>query len=299
MPPSVPYHCGDGYFAKKTSSDEVVALQLHPSTKLRSAAHCLFLSTGPHPHRRGPRGKSDGKVNFEDRRRFAALGTLEERDPVPLSTALLWHGSLKRKLRVGVLVKRKDPHKPRYSVWASTDLAGEGRKRGAYYGARCQIECLLRDSKQCTGLADGQARAEAALDCQFTAALATLNLVRAEDLLASPPQAPQVFSMASCKQRYVNERLLAVFIESLALDPTWVKITPGMTNSGLTARLPPDFVRTIVKGKLVYVGKASKETTQSKRTLRGRLNEHVGKIDSRQNITLAEMQCRYLTFSSE
>jgi len=53
------------------------------------------------------------------------------------------------------------------------------------------------------------------------------------------------------------------------------------------------------KGKLVYVGKASKETTQSKRTLRGRLNEHVGKIDSRQNITLAEMQCRYLTFSSE
>ncbi len=53
------------------------------------------------------------------------------------------------------------------------------------------------------------------------------------------------------------------------------------------------------KGDLVYIGKASKGATKSKRTLRQRLNEHVGKISSRQNITLAEMKCRYLTFSSE
>ncbi|MDO8431447.1 MAG: Eco29kI family restriction endonuclease [Candidatus Binatus sp.] len=53
------------------------------------------------------------------------------------------------------------------------------------------------------------------------------------------------------------------------------------------------------KRKLVYVGKASKGTTKSKRTLRARLSEHVTKIASRQNITLNDMQCRYLTFSSE
>ena len=52
-------------------------------------------------------------------------------------------------------------------------------------------------------------------------------------------------------------------------------------------------------GALVYIGKASKETTKSKRTLRGRLNEHVSKIEGRRNITLAEMKCRYLTFDSE
>src|SRR5881392_2087906 len=51
--------------------------------------------------------------------------------------------------------------------------------------------------------------------------------------------------------------------------------------------------------KLVYVGKASKGTTKSKRTLRSRLNEHVSKIGSRQNITVDEMKCRYLTFVSE
>ncbi len=50
---------------------------------------------------------------------------------------------------------------------------------------------------------------------------------------------------------------------------------------------------------LVYVGKASKETTKSGRTLRARLNEHVGKIETRTNITLEELEVRYLTFASE
>ncbi len=53
------------------------------------------------------------------------------------------------------------------------------------------------------------------------------------------------------------------------------------------------------KARLVYIGKASKGTTKSKRTLRDRLNEHVGKISARKNITLADMKCRYLTFASE
>ncbi len=53
------------------------------------------------------------------------------------------------------------------------------------------------------------------------------------------------------------------------------------------------------KRELVYVGKASKGTTKSKRTLRGRFGEHVTKISGRQNITIADMKCRYLTFASE
>lgn len=53
------------------------------------------------------------------------------------------------------------------------------------------------------------------------------------------------------------------------------------------------------KGKLVYIGKASKGTTKSKRTLRARLNEHCDKISERENITFADMKCRYLTFNSE
>jgi hypothetical protein len=227
LPPSVTYHCVDGYFAKKKYIDEVVALNLHPITKLRYDANCLFLYTGPHPQRRGPKRKYDGKVTFQDLRRFAYLGPLEERAHVHLYTALVWHVSLKRKLRVVVLLNRKDPHKPRSIVLASTDLRLNGCKLVEFYVARFQIEFLFRDGKQFTGLADCQARAEAALDFHFNAALATLNLARAEELRAQTDQFPQVFSMASWKQRHFNERLLDLFIENLALDPTWVKNHPG------------------------------------------------------------------------
>jgi Eco29kI restriction endonuclease len=64
----------------------------------------------------------------------------------------------------------------------------------------------------------------------------------------------------------------------------------GPTSSGIYALY--------YKGELVYLGKASR-STRSKRTLRSRLNEHVGKISGRKNISIAEMKCRYLTFSSE
>ena len=53
------------------------------------------------------------------------------------------------------------------------------------------------------------------------------------------------------------------------------------------------------KGKLVYIGKATREMTKSGRTLRSRLNEHVIKISGRQDIALEDMQCRFLTFKSE
>jgi hypothetical protein len=226
LPPGVKYHCVDGYYAKKKYIDEVVRLDLHAITKLRSDADCLFLYTGPHPKRKGARRKYDGKVNWQDLRRFDSLGTLAEADHVHVYTALVWHVTLKRRLRVVVLVNRKDPAKPRYIILASTDLELDGHKLVELYGARFQIEFLFRDSKQFTGLTDCQARDAAALDFHCNAALATLNLARAEELLGSTDQAPQVFSMASWKQRQFNERLLDVFIEKLALDPSWVKNHP-------------------------------------------------------------------------
>jgi hypothetical protein len=227
LPASVRYHCVEGYFAKQKYIDEVVALTLHPMTKLRHDANCRFLSTGPHPQRRGRRRKYDGKVTFQDWSRFEALGTVKDHPHLHLYTALVWHVSLQRQLRLVVLVNRKAGTKPRSIVLASTDLALDGHKLVEFYVARFQIEFLFRDSKQFTGLTDCQSRAEAVLDFHFNAALATLNLTRAEDLRAQPALQPQVFSMASWKQRHFNERLLAVFIDNLALDPMWVKNHPS------------------------------------------------------------------------
>jgi hypothetical protein len=219
LPERVQYPCVDGYFAKKKYSDEVVALKLPPITKLRTDADCRFLYPGPHPKRRGAKRKYDGKVNFQDLQRCAHLGTLAEHVHIHLYMATVWHVSLKRHLRVVVLVNRKAPHKLRYLVLASTDLALEGRKLVEVYVARFQIEFLFRDSKQFTGLTDCQSRAKAVLDFHLNAALATLNLARAEELQGQPDLLPHVFSMASWKQRQFHARLLEVFIDNLALDP--------------------------------------------------------------------------------
>ena len=67
---------------------------------------------------------------------------------------------------------------------AETSLELEGRKLVEFYGARFQIEFLFRDSQQFTGLTECQARNESALDFHFNASLATLNLVRTEELRA-------------------------------------------------------------------------------------------------------------------
>ncbi len=53
------------------------------------------------------------------------------------------------------------------------------------------------------------------------------------------------------------------------------------------------------QGELVYLGRVASGTTRSRRTLRIRLNEHVDKITGRDNISLRDMRCRYLTFQSE
>ena len=223
LPPGVTYHCVDGYYAKKKYIDEVVSLELHAITKLRSDADCVFLYTGPHPKRRGARRKYDGKVNFQTLSRFEDLGTMEDEPHLHLYTAVVWHKTLQRRLRLVVLLNRKDPAKPRFIVLGSTDPELNGYKLVELYAARFQIEFLFRDSKQFTGLLDCQARAAAALDFHFNASLATLNLVRAEDVGMQQGQEPHVFSMASWKQCHFNERLLDVFMEKLALDPTWVK----------------------------------------------------------------------------
>jgi hypothetical protein len=180
----------------------------------------VFLYTGPHPKRRGARRKYAGKVNFQALSRFEALATREDEPHLHLYTAVVWHKTLQRRLRLVVLLNRKDPAKPRFIVLGSTDPELNGHKLIALYAARFQIEFLCRDSKQFTGLLDCQARAAAALDFHCNASLATLKLVRAEDLGKQQGQEPHVFSMASWKQGQGNERLLDVCMENLALDPT-------------------------------------------------------------------------------
>jgi hypothetical protein len=51
-------------------------------------------------------------------------------------------------------------------------------------------------------------------------------------------------------------------------------------------------------GELTYIGKATKEFTKSDRTLRARLNEHLGKLKG-YALDLSRVTCRFLVFESD
>ncbi len=75
-------------------------------------------------------------------------------------------------------------------------------------------------------------------------ALAPVGVIRIEPLTDHRTPHPQVFSLASWKQRALNEHLLDEVISKLAVEPTVIKII-HTTISELTVQSPPDSVRTI------------------------------------------------------
>jgi hypothetical protein len=227
LPASVKYLVVDGAYAKRSYLDAVVTDQRPVITKLRCDAACYFLHTAPRqPGQKGRPRKYDGKVNFQDLTRFTCVGTLADEAHVTVYTAVVWHKSLGRKLRLVVLVNRKEPQKPRYIVLATTDVDLDADTVVRYYRARFQMEFLFRDAKQFTGLTDCQARDAQALDLHFNASLATLNLVRVSEVQAADTHPLPVFSVASWKQRNFNERLVETLITKLDLEPTLIKNHP-------------------------------------------------------------------------
>ena len=223
LPESVKYLAADSFFAKKKYVDGVQACGLHLITKLRCDADLRYLYSGKRRTGRGRPRVYDGKVDFQNLSRFDSLGEIAGFEHLHLYTSVLYHVTLKGRLRVVVVVNRKDPAKPRYIVLASTDTELAGGELVRLYGARFQIEFLFRDAKQFTGLSDCQARHQKALDFHFNASLTTLNLARIEAVKAQAEAAPFVFSMASCKQRAFNERYLEMISEKLALDLSIIK----------------------------------------------------------------------------
>jgi hypothetical protein len=227
LPASVNYLAADGFYAKQKYVEGVRACHLHLITKLRCDADLRFLYTGKREKRRGRPRLYDGKVNFQDLHRFDDMGAVEESEQIHLYTAVLYQATLKRPLRVVVLVDRRHPSKPRYAVLASTDTALEGKQLYCLYRARFQIEFIFRDAKQFTGLVDCQARDQRVLHFHFNAALATLNLARAEAVAAHQSSEALVFSMASRRQLAFNELFIRIISEQLALDLTAIKNHPA------------------------------------------------------------------------
>ncbi len=219
LPSSVKYGVMDGFYAKEKFVSGVSALSYHVISKLRADAQLLYPYRGEQKPR-GRRRKFDGKVAFTDLHRFAHSATHQPH--LTLYTHVVWSVSLKRVVKVVVVLNRKDKTKPRFVVLFSTDTELEATAIFRYYKARFSIEFIFRDAKQFAGFSDCQARDKEALHFHFNAALTAVNLARLMAQAAHTTEEQMVFSMASIKQRAFNEHMLNLIISKLALEQTAV-----------------------------------------------------------------------------
>jgi IS4 transposase len=214
----------DGAFARRKFVDGVCQEDFHLITKLRADANLRFLYTGAQRGGRGRKRQFNGKVSFSDLSRFDFCGEVEP--GLALYTLVVNHVTLKRNIRVVVVVDRRKADKPRYVVLCSTNCALTAELMFAYYAARFQIEFLFRDAKQFTGLTDCQSRDQQALHFHLNAALAAVNIAKIEQMQQSASATAEVFSLASYKQRSFNEDLLELFISKLALRADLIENHP-------------------------------------------------------------------------
>jgi IS4 transposase len=197
--------------------------------KLRSDANMRYLYSGEQKSR-GAKRKYDGKVRLHDLSRFEPMEQIAPE--LNLYTALVWHVSLKRKIRLACLVDTRKPGKTGYVLLFSTDVNLDAKLILSYYKSRFQIEFIFRDAKQFTGLCDAQTRNAKRLDFHFNASLTALNLAKYEEQcryqsVDNSAQETVPFSMSSYKRVAFNDHLLELFISKLALDPTLIKSHPN------------------------------------------------------------------------
>ena len=226
-PPTIRYGVFDGFYTKRKFVDGVCGLGLHLIGKLRSDANLRFLYTGPQKPR-GRRRRYAGKVDFTDLSRFEAFGEIEPQ--VFVYAATVFHVSLKRVIRICLLVNLTHPDQPRLVVLFSTHESLDPKLIVAYYIARFQIEFLFRDAKQFTGLTQCQARNQHALDFHFNASFTAVNFAKLETHLVRSTQPASSFSLASYKCRAFNQLCLDRVISLFDLDPQMIKNHPNYSN---------------------------------------------------------------------
>jgi DDE superfamily endonuclease len=226
------YVVTDGAYRKQKFVAGVRSLELHQLGKLRADANLRYLYQGPKRPGPGRHKTYDGKVNWRALSRFERLDTEDEH--IVLYHQVLNHVQLKCNLQVVVVVHTQ---RNRSAVLFSTDVDLEPQRLYRYYKARFQIELLLRDAKQCTGLSDCQARSQAKLDFPFNASLTAVTFAKLEARQQNG-NCDQAFSMASLKRRAFNQHLIDRICAHLANGQSLEKSSPDyktLCNYGIIA----------------------------------------------------------------
>lgn len=211
----------DGYFMKKEFILPIVKEGMHIITKMRSDANlCYPVREQDQPHGPGRKKVKGPKVNLKkiDKRRWTVAS---KKNGIEIYTAILYCITLKQLVRVVYIL---DTRTQWYALLLCTDTTLSAIKIFAYYRLRFQIEFLLRDAKQHTGLDDCQARSKNKLNFHFNMALTSVSLAKVGHHLFMPQEIRGAFSLQSIKRLYHNKLLTKTIFDNLALDLSCKKI---------------------------------------------------------------------------
>lgn len=208
----VHYWVADGNYARRKVFDTLTAHGKAFITKLRPDADLKFLASAKRPLGPGRPARYAGKVCFRDfdaiESRFTQVSVVSDLPHVRIYSALVYAMHFKQSLRLVVLVNENDGS---YMVLCSTDLEQAAEEIVRFYRLRFQLEFVIRDAKQFTGLTHGQVRDEAGLDFHLNMSFAAVNLGR---LLSYE----QGISLTSYVRQQYNRFLVRRIFTELSLE---------------------------------------------------------------------------------
>lgn len=227
----VRYFVGDGYYAKRKVFDTLTRHGKDLITKLRSDANLRFLAQAHERQSGGRPRRYAGKVRFVDfdsiSSRFSEEGSLPDLPHIRLYTAVVNSEHFKRDLRVVVLHNEREDE---YAVLCSTDTEQSAEEVVLFYRLRYQIEFVIRDAKQFTGLTHCQARSEVKLDFHLNMSLAAVNLARLVCQRAS-------LSLSSYAREAYNRFLVGRLLSELSLEAEFGLSHPSVARVIQTGRI--------------------------------------------------------------
>jgi hypothetical protein len=214
------YLAVDGYFMKKDFINPLFAKGLHIITKARSDANLMYLFKGKQKTGRGRKKLFEGKVDIKkiDKRRLPCCYSDEN---MKVYAGVVYCVLLKCNV-LAAFVYYGDRPKPEIIVCTDTEMGPMGMCK--YYGLRFQVEFLIRDAKQHTGLEDCMARDKEKLHTHFNIAMTTVSIAKAAYHLSVPVEQRGSFSMADIKMKYMNQLIVKRIFSNLGLDMSCRKI---------------------------------------------------------------------------
>jgi Transposase DDE domain len=213
------YLAVDSYFMKKDFILPILNQGLHIITKMRSDANLKYLFKGNQNGKKGRNKKHDGKVIISkiDKRRMLKEAKIENAE---IYSAVLYCESLKRNAKI-LFIYFDGKINP--EILLCTDEKLEVKKIFEYYGLRFQIEFLIRDAKQHTGLTDCMARDEQKLKNHFNISLTAVSIAKTEYYSNTKTDTKLPFSMLDVKMLHHNHSLASRIFSMLEIDMSLIK----------------------------------------------------------------------------